>query len=59
MDGLVFTCHIGALSQTTFQVSQFTLQEELSQLYSLTLTVVSARDDIPLKVEYVMEFKEK
>ncbi|MGV7961521.1 hypothetical protein QPK13_10585 [Photorhabdus tasmaniensis] len=21
MDGLVFTCHIGALSQTTFQVS--------------------------------------
>ncbi|WP_387466920.1 type VI secretion system tip protein TssI/VgrG [Photorhabdus sp. RM323S] len=48
MDGLVFTCHIGALSQTTFQVSQFTLQEELSQLYSLTLTVVSARDDIPL-----------
>ncbi|MGV8003177.1 hypothetical protein QPK14_14040 [Photorhabdus temperata subsp. temperata] len=37
MDGLVFTCQIGALPQTTFQVSQFTLQEELSQLYSLTL----------------------
>ncbi|WP_192900944.1 type VI secretion system tip protein VgrG [Photorhabdus luminescens] len=48
MDGLVFTCRIGALSQTTFQVSQFTLQEELSQLYNLTLKVVSSRDDIPL-----------
>ncbi|MEK9494958.1 type VI secretion system tip protein TssI/VgrG, partial [Photorhabdus sp. P32] len=48
MDGLVFTCRIGALSQTTFQVSQFTLQEELSQLYSLTLKVASSRDDIPL-----------
>ncbi|KMW73994.1 type VI secretion protein [Photorhabdus luminescens subsp. luminescens] len=48
MDGLVFTCRIGVLSQTTFQVSQFTLQEELSQLYSLTLKVVSSRDDIPL-----------
>ncbi|WP_350307514.1 type VI secretion system Vgr family protein [Photorhabdus viridis] len=48
MDGLVFTCQIGILPQTTFQVSQFTLQEELSQLYSLTLKVVSSRDDIPL-----------
>ncbi|MCW7764027.1 type VI secretion system tip protein TssI/VgrG [Photorhabdus luminescens] len=48
MDGLVFTCRIGALSQTTFQVSQFTLQEELSQLFSLTLKVASSRDDIPL-----------
>ncbi|WP_039878165.1 contractile injection system protein, VgrG/Pvc8 family [Photorhabdus temperata] len=48
MDGLVFTCQIGALPQTTFQVSQFTLQEELSQLYSLTLKGVSSRDDIPL-----------
>ncbi|WP_387490629.1 MULTISPECIES: contractile injection system protein, VgrG/Pvc8 family [Photorhabdus] len=48
MDGLVFTCRIGALPQTTFQVSQFTLQEELSQLYRLTLKVVSSRDDIPL-----------
>ncbi len=48
MDGLVFTCRIGTLPQTTFQVAQFTLQEELSQLYRLTLKVVSSRDDIPL-----------
>ncbi|AXG42087.1 type VI secretion system tip protein VgrG [Photorhabdus laumondii subsp. laumondii] len=48
MDGLVFTCRIGVLPQTTFQVAQFTLQEELSQLYRLTLKVVSSRDDIPL-----------
>ncbi|NDK97540.1 hypothetical protein [Photorhabdus bodei] len=48
MDGLVFTCRIGELPQTPFQVSQFTLQEELSQLYRLTLKVVSSRDDIPL-----------
>ncbi|MFD0707102.1 type VI secretion system Vgr family protein [Photorhabdus akhurstii] len=48
MDGLVFTCRIGVLPQTTFQVAQFTLHEELSQLYRLTLKVVSSRDDIPL-----------
>ncbi|OCQ52290.1 Phage-related baseplate assembly protein [Photorhabdus australis subsp. thailandensis] len=48
MDGLVFTCQIGELSQTTFQVSKFELHEELSQLYCLTLTVVSSHNDIPL-----------
>ncbi len=48
MDGLVFTCRIGILPQTTFQVSQFTLQEALSPLYRLRLKVVSSRDDIPL-----------
>ncbi|WP_434525759.1 type VI secretion system tip protein TssI/VgrG [Photorhabdus asymbiotica] len=48
MDGLVFTCQIGELSQTTFQVSEFELHEELSQLYCLTLTVVSSHNNIPL-----------
>ncbi|CDL86356.1 type VI secretion system tip protein TssI/VgrG [Xenorhabdus cabanillasii] len=48
MDGLVFTCQIGALSSTTFQVVNFNLQEGLSQLYHLSLTVVSQLDNVVL-----------
>ncbi|WP_426577413.1 type VI secretion system tip protein TssI/VgrG [Xenorhabdus stockiae] len=48
MDGLVFTCQIGALSGTTFQVVNFSLQEGLSQLYHLSLTVVSSLNNIVL-----------
>ncbi|PHM38805.1 type VI secretion system tip protein TssI/VgrG [Xenorhabdus innexi] len=48
MDGLVFTCQIGALSVTTFQVVNFNLQEGLSQLYHLSLTVVSSLDSVVL-----------
>ncbi|KLU15833.1 MULTISPECIES: type VI secretion system Vgr family protein [Xenorhabdus] len=48
MDGLVFTCQIGRLPPTTFQVVNFTLREHLSQLFQLNLTVVSAVNNIPL-----------
>lgn len=48
MDGLVFTCQIGALPQTTFQVVDFSLQEELSQLFHLSMTVVSAFSNVAL-----------
>ncbi|MDX7987856.1 type VI secretion system tip protein VgrG [Xenorhabdus sp. 12] len=48
MDGLVFTCHIGKLPKTTFQVVDFSLREALSELYHLSLTVVSALDNIAL-----------
>ncbi|MBD2812435.1 type VI secretion system tip protein VgrG [Xenorhabdus sp. Vera] len=48
MGGLVFTCQIGALPGTTFQVVTFNLQEGLSQLYHLSLTVVSQLDNVVL-----------
>ncbi|WP_416777120.1 type VI secretion system Vgr family protein [Xenorhabdus budapestensis] len=48
MDGLVFTCQIGSLPQTTFQVVNFSLQEGLSQLYHLTLNVVSPANNVIL-----------
>ncbi|MGJ0625070.1 type VI secretion system tip protein TssI/VgrG [Xenorhabdus bovienii] len=48
MDGLVFTCQIGALPATTFQVVSFSLQEGLSQLYHLSLTVVSPLNSVVL-----------
>ncbi|MEQ4663692.1 type VI secretion system tip protein VgrG, partial [Providencia rettgeri] len=35
--GLVFTCTIGGLPENTFQVTQFDLQEGLSQLFSLSI----------------------
>ncbi|MBD2798906.1 type VI secretion system tip protein VgrG [Xenorhabdus sp. M] len=49
MDGLVFTCQIGRLPPATFQVVNFQLQEHLSQLFHLNLTVISALNDIPLR----------
>ncbi|WFQ78128.1 type VI secretion system tip protein TssI/VgrG (plasmid) [Xenorhabdus sp. SF857] len=48
MDGLVFTCQIGRLPSTTFQVVNFTLREHLSQLFQLNLAVVSANNRVPL-----------
>ncbi|WP_237385415.1 type VI secretion system Vgr family protein [Xenorhabdus sp. Sc-CR9] len=48
MDGLVFTCQIGKLPATTFQVVEFSLREALSELYHLNLTVVSALDTVLL-----------
>ncbi|MCG3461435.1 type VI secretion system tip protein VgrG [Xenorhabdus bovienii] len=54
MDGLVFTCQIGRLPGTTFQVADFSLREALSELYHLTLTVVSALDNIVLREQLGM-----
>jgi type VI secretion system secreted protein VgrG len=39
--GLVFTCKIGRLPEQTFQVTEFSLSESLSSLFSLTLSAVS------------------
>ncbi|CEE91841.1 conserved hypothetical protein [Xenorhabdus nematophila str. Anatoliense] len=48
MDGLVFTCQIGRLPVTTFQVKNFSLSECLSQLFHLELSVISTTNNIPL-----------
>nr|WP_250211153.1 type VI secretion system tip protein TssI/VgrG [Morganella morganii] len=39
--GLVFTCKIGRLPEQTFQVTEFSLSESLSSLFSLTISAVS------------------
>ncbi|MBT0397553.1 type VI secretion system tip protein VgrG [Morganella morganii subsp. morganii] len=39
--GLVFTCKIGRLPEQTFQVTEFSLSESLSSLFSLTISTVS------------------
>ena len=39
--GLVFTCKIGRLPENTFQVTEFTLNEEISSLFTLSVSVVS------------------
>ncbi|MBT0390421.1 hypothetical protein ISO63_19110, partial [Morganella morganii subsp. morganii] len=38
--GLVFTCKIGRLPEQTFQVTEFSLSESLSSLFSLTISAV-------------------
>ncbi|WOB92453.1 type VI secretion system tip protein TssI/VgrG [Providencia sp. PROV175] len=44
--GLVFSCTIGGLPENTFQVTQFDLQEGLSQLFSLSIQAVSPLPEI-------------
>ncbi len=39
--GLVFTCKIGRLPENTFRVTEFSLSESLSSLFSLTISAVS------------------
>ena len=39
--GLVFTCKIGRLPEQTFLVTEFSLSESLSSLFSLTISAVS------------------
>ncbi|WP_387796033.1 contractile injection system protein, VgrG/Pvc8 family, partial [Photorhabdus sp. RM125S] len=48
-DGLHFLCHVTDLPEKTFAVAEFSLQEELSQLFILSLTLVSKRADIDLE----------
>lgn len=43
--GLYFSCKIGNLPSEAFDVAEFLLDEGLSQLFTLTLKVVSKRDD--------------
>ncbi|HEK2897572.1 TPA: type VI secretion system tip protein VgrG [Proteus mirabilis] len=44
--GLVFTCQIGGLPESTFQVTQFDLNEGLSELFTLSIQAVSEQRDI-------------
>ncbi len=44
--GLVFTCKIGRLPEQTFQVTEFSLSESLSSLFSLTISAVSLLSSI-------------
>lgn len=44
--GLVFTCQIGDLPKSTFQVTQFDLNEGLSELFTLSIHAVSEQRDI-------------
>ncbi|WP_156656689.1 hypothetical protein, partial [Morganella psychrotolerans] len=39
--GLVFTCRVHNLPEETFQVTEFTLNEALSSLFTLSVSVVS------------------
>ncbi|NHB91021.1 type VI secretion system tip protein VgrG [Photorhabdus cinerea] len=48
-DGLHFLCQVTDLPEKTFAVAEFSLQEELSQLFTLSLTLVSKRADIDLE----------
>ncbi|HAS8353362.1 TPA: hypothetical protein I7721_19950 [Vibrio vulnificus] len=44
--GLVFTCHIHRLPENTFRVAEFTLNEALSSLFTLSVSVVSPLSSI-------------
>ncbi|WP_127960394.1 type VI secretion system Vgr family protein [Serratia microhaemolytica] len=48
-NGVHFNFNISGLPPDTFVVSQFTLDEALSELFTLSLTLTSARDDLPLE----------
>ncbi|WP_276318277.1 contractile injection system protein, VgrG/Pvc8 family, partial [Serratia microhaemolytica] len=48
-NGIHFNFNISGLPPDTFVVSQFTLDEALSTLFTLSLTLTSARDDLPLE----------
>ena len=47
MDGLVFTCQFKGVPPDTFAVTEFQLTESLSELFTLSLTAVSALPSIP------------
>ena len=46
--GLQFTVKVGALPEETFAVAEFSLQEQLSQPFTLQLSLASARGDIEI-----------
>lgn len=53
--GLFFTCKIGGLAAETFDVAEFHLNEELCALFTLTLTLVSPRNDIDLDQQLLQQ----
>lgn len=44
--GIYFSCQLGGLPDDTFEVTEFTLNEGLSTLFTLSLTLVSHSSDI-------------
>ncbi|MGG1926763.1 contractile injection system protein, VgrG/Pvc8 family [Enterobacter soli] len=52
--GLYFTCQIGNLSDDTLETTNFSMTEGLSELFTLSVTLVSARDDINVH-EYLLQ----
>ena len=50
--GLVFTCRVHNLPEETFQVTEFTLNETLSSLFTLSVSVVSPLPSVSFK-EYL------
>ncbi|KLU14032.1 MULTISPECIES: hypothetical protein [Xenorhabdus] len=46
--GLRFTCRIAGVPEDTFAVGDFSLQEGLSELFTLNLTLVRAGNANPL-----------
>lgn len=53
--GLYFSCTIGELDSATFDVVEFTLEEALSSLFTLTLTLSSANPDIDLQPQLLQK----
>jgi type VI secretion system secreted protein VgrG len=49
LKGLYFDCQVDGCAPDTFAVTEFTLDEHLSELFTLTLTVISADADIDIK----------
>ncbi|MBE8597512.1 hypothetical protein [Xenorhabdus sp. BG5] len=49
VDELRFTCRIAGVPEDTFAVGDFTLQEQLSELFTLNLTLVRAGNATPFK----------
>jgi type VI secretion system secreted protein VgrG len=53
--GLYFLCQIGDLPDDAFEVAEFTLNEGLSSLFTLSLTVVSQRSDIDTDMQLLQK----
>lgn len=53
--GLYFSCKIGGLPDDTFDVFEFTLNEGLSELFTLTLTLVSKNANIVLNDQLLQQ----
>lgn len=52
--GLYFTCQIGNLSDDTLETTNFSMTEGISELFTLSVTLVSTRGDINVH-EYLLQ----
>ncbi|WP_258086824.1 type VI secretion system Vgr family protein [Xenorhabdus bovienii] len=53
--GLRFVCHIAGVAEATFAVAEFSLQEGLSELFTLNLTLVRAGNANPYRPQAEMD----